>query len=117
MVIAGYKLDWSRLPATSIQARWSRFDVPTTVAAAGASTAWVWAMAAHASRDLAVFLVQQLVRLRGKFLGAAEVLRSGHGCSSRLAVRYRRDNQGTACVAALTAGIPYRGLTPCAVRR
>lgn len=67
-------------------------------------------------RDLAVALVQQLVRLRGKFLGAAEVLRSGHRCSSRLAVRYRRDNTGTACVPALTAGIPYRGLTPSAVR-
>jgi hypothetical protein len=70
----------------------------------------------HAGGDLAVCLVQQLVRLRGEFLGAAEVLRSGHGCSSRLAVRYGRDNQGTACVAALTAGIPYRGLTRCAVR-
>ena len=31
----------------------------------------------HGGRDLAVFLVQQLVRFRGKFLGAAEVLRSG----------------------------------------
>lgn len=70
----------------------------------------------HASRDLAIFPVQQLVRLRGKFPGAAVVLRSGHGCSSRLAVRYRRDDQVTACVAALTAGIAYRGLTRCAVR-
>ena len=40
-------LDWSRLPATSTQARLSRFDVPTAVAAARASTAWVWAAAAH----------------------------------------------------------------------
>jgi hypothetical protein len=32
----------------------------------------------HASGDLAVSLVQQLVRLRGKYLGAAEVLWSGH---------------------------------------
>jgi hypothetical protein len=37
-------------------------------------------------------LAEQLVCLRGKFLSATEMLRSGHGCSIRLAVRYRSDN-------------------------
>ena len=32
--LAGYRFDWSRVPATSAQARLSAFDVPTAVAAA-----------------------------------------------------------------------------------
>ena len=45
--LTGYEPDWSRVPATSAHARLSALDVPTAVAAARASTAWVWATAAH----------------------------------------------------------------------
>jgi hypothetical protein len=44
---SGYKPDRIRVPATSAHARLSALDVPTAVAAARASTAWVWATAAH----------------------------------------------------------------------
>ena len=44
-----------------------------------------------ASSGLAVSAAEQLMRLRGKFLSAAEVLWSGHWCSIRLAVRYWTD--------------------------
>lgn len=78
------------VPATSAQARLSAPDAPTAVAAARASTAWAWATAApDAGRSLAVALTEQLVRLGGEFLGAAEVLWSGHLASSDLVVRYR----------------------------
>jgi hypothetical protein len=42
-----------------------------------------------AGRGLAVALAEQLVRLGGEFLGAAEVLWSGHLASSDLVVRHR----------------------------
>jgi hypothetical protein len=42
----------------------------------------------NASSGLAVSLAEQLVRLRGKLLSAAEMLWSGNWCSIRLAVRY-----------------------------
>ena len=38
-------------------------------------------MVLDASSGLAVSVAEQLVRLRGKFLGAAEMLGSGQGCS------------------------------------
>src|ERR1700750_80017 len=47
LVIVGYKLDWSRVLATSAQARLSRLDVAIAVAAARASNAWGWARAAQ----------------------------------------------------------------------
>ena len=88
----GYQQDQSRVPATSAHARLSRFDVATAVAAARASTAWAGATAAHTPAvALAVFLAEQLVRIRGKFLSAPEMLGSGHGCSIRLAAGHWSD--------------------------
>jgi hypothetical protein len=44
-----------------------------------------------AGRGLAVSLAGQPVRLCGKFLGAAGMLRSSHSCSIHLAVQYWSD--------------------------
>jgi hypothetical protein len=91
-VLAGYESDWNRVPATSAQACRSAPEAPTAVAAGRASTAWAWGDGGpHAGRGLAVSLAEQLVRLRGKVLGAAEMLRSGHRCSLHLAVWYCSD--------------------------
>ena len=56
----------------------------------------------NARSSLAVFLAEELVRLRGQFLSAAEMLRSGPWCSIRLAVRHWGDYR---------AGSPANSLT------
>jgi len=73
--------DWITVPATSAHARLSALDVPTTVAATRGEhsiTAWLGNGGPQARHNLIVSLAQQLVRMSGKFLGAAEMLWSGH---------------------------------------
>jgi hypothetical protein len=59
-------------------------------------------------------LAEQFVRFGGKFLSAAEMLWSGHGCSTRLAVGYCSDtaqaHRRTPGVGCSTIGIRRPGV-------
>ncbi len=113
-VLAGHEPDWSRDPATSAHARLSALDMPTAVAAARASTARVWAPAAHTPAvawpsprpsSLRAFAASSPARRKcsGPVIGAPFVSQSGTGGSARrltrrarpLGIRHQRVQNGT----------------------